>query len=307
MATKLNLEYLNSINDIITENNDNIELKFGNWITNEDILLKLKTDFEKNKPFSHCIINNFLNIEFAEKIEKTVPAYNSSDNWYTYNNPLEVKYARDDLSDFPVDIQYLFYLLSSNYFLCIMKTLTGIHNLEIDDYLHGAGIHLHPRGGRLNMHLDYEKHPISGKQRRINFILYMNKEWNESWNGATELWDSKMIHCVKKIQVNFNTALIFQTNEISWHGLPDPINCPEGMFRKSIAYYYISPLISKDDKNKVGSDKNGYRLKACYCKRPKDKYDKGIDSLYKIRPYRRITEEDLKIYCPNWNYLDDLE
>lgn len=304
MTKKLDSEYLKIINSISKEN---IEVNFGNWIKDEKIILKLKNKFSNNQPFPHCIINNFLNDEFVNKIDTVFPKYQNDNSWYTYHNPLEVKYARDNLIDFPVNLQYLFYLLSSNHFLSIMKTITGIHNLEIDDYLHGAGIHLHPRGGRLNMHLDYEKHPISGKQRRINIILYMNKEWDPSWNGATELWNSEMTECVKKSEIKFNSALIFQTNEISWHGLPEPINCPEGMFRKSIAYYYVSPLINKNDKGKVGANDEGYRLKACYCKRPKDKFDKGIDSLYKIRPFRRITQEDLNEFCPNWNYLDDLE
>ena len=50
---------------------------------------------------------------------------------------------------------------------------SALSNLEYDKYLHGAGLHKHPKYGRLNIHLDYEKHPISGKERRLNIILFI--------------------------------------------------------------------------------------------------------------------------------------
>ena len=31
------------------------------------------------------------------------------------------------------------------------------------------------RGSRLEMHLDYSIHPVSGKERRVNLIVYMNR------------------------------------------------------------------------------------------------------------------------------------
>ena len=109
------------------------------------------------------------------------------------------------------------------------------------------------------MHLDYEKHPKSGKLRRINIILYMSKNWNKEWNGQTELWDKNMEECKAKSNVVFNTALIFKTNDISWHGLPEEIKFPEGIFRKTIAYYYVSDF---------NYEKKKYRNKATYTTRP---------------------------------------
>jgi hypothetical protein len=41
------------------------------------------------------------------------------------------------------------------------------------------------------------------------------------------LWDEKMENCVVKSEIKFNTAIIFKTNEISWHGVPEVIMCPE--------------------------------------------------------------------------------
>jgi hypothetical protein len=151
------------------------------------------------------------------------------------------------------------------------------------------------------MHLDYEKHPITGKERRLNLILYLSKDWNPSWNGETQLWDEKMENCIVKSPVIFNTAIIFKTNDISWHGLPEKIICPENVYRKSFAYYYVSDLSSQEKNDKFGNDGTGYRTKATFLKRPQDLYNEKIEKLYKIRPHRRIEQKDLDEICPEWS------
>ena len=143
------------------------------------------------------------------------------------------------------------------------------------------------------MHLDYEKHPYLLKERRLNVILYLNKDWDPKWNGETQLWDKNMENCIVKSPVQFNTAIIFKTNEISWHGLPEEIKCPEGVLRKTIAYYYISDLYTPAKIEKVGNDGTGYRTKAAFIKRPSDPYCDKIETLYKIRPHRLIQQKDL--------------
>ena len=117
------------------------------------------------------------------------------------------------------------------------------------------------------------------------------------WNGQNELWNDSVSECIAKTEICFNRALIFKTNDISWHGLPNKITCPENMFRKSLAYYYVSPL-------NTNKPEETYRKKATYVKRPGDKFNLGIDTLLKIRPQRRITKEDMDLYCPNWKVED---
>jgi hypothetical protein len=121
----------------------------------------------------------------------------------------------------------------------------------------------------------------------------MSKDWKEEWNGHTELWDKDLTNCIVKSPVVFNTAIIFKTNETSWHGLPEEIKCPDDVLRKTIAYYYVSPLDSKPDENRIGNDGSGYRTKATFKKRPQDPEDELKEKLYKIRPLRLITKDDL--------------
>jgi len=267
---------------------------FGNWIQDDNNLVQLKNAFINAEPYEHIMIPNFLNEEYAEKIFNEFPTDITSSNWYEYNNPIEKKYANDKISTMPRCIKKLFNLLSCKQILEKINLLTGIENLEFDPYLHGAGLHVHSNGGKLDLHLDYEKHPYLNKERRLNIILYMSKDWQEEWNGETELWNKELTKCIKKSPVIFNTAIIFKTNEISWHGLPEEIKCPDGVLRKTIAYYYISPSDSIPDQNRIGNDGSGYRTKATFRKRPEDPYDEMKEKLYKIRPFRLITKEDLQ-------------
>ena len=281
--TKIDNSYLEKIN------NQNILPYFGDWVNNVN---KLKNQFTNAEPFENIIIPNFLDKDYAELLYKQFPE--SCENWHKYENPLEVKYAFDNIHQLPDELKNLFYYLSSKQMTQVFSLLTDIETLEYDPFLHGSGLHAHPKHGRLNLHLDYEKHPHSGKERRINVILYLSKDWNSSWNGATELWDKNLEKCVVSSPVVFNTAIIFKTNDISYHGLPNKITCPENMLRKSFAYYYVSSLNSKKKEEE-------YRKKATYVSRPQDKHDARIEKLFKIRSLRRITKEDLKEIIPEWS------
>jgi len=265
---------------------------FGEWVNN---IPELNKKFINNDPFPHLIIENFLNAEFMEKISTEFP--NNYDSWHKYNNPLEVKYAYDIVSNFPENIKVLFDVFKSEKMIELISQISSIPSLEADPKLHGCGLHAHPKNGRLFVHLDYEKHPIlQNKERRINIILYVSKNWKPEWNGATELWNNKL---VKKSEVIFNNALIFQTNDISWHGIPEKINCPENEFRKTIAYYYLSPIVSETKTDKIGNDGSGYRSKATYINVGEP--DSRIDEFIKIRPHRRIEKEDIDKIWPTWN------
>jgi len=265
---------------------------FGNWITDDELKIT-------SEPYDHIIIDNFIDLEYYTKIQSSFPT-EPNNKWWRYNTPLEVKYTYDNLDELSAPIKNVFYALSHELIINKLKQLFNIPNLEHDPYCHGAGLHMHPRYGRLNMHLDYEVHPITNKQRRLNIILYLNDDWQQSWNGDTQLWNRAMTECVIRSYPKSNTAIIFVTTEQSWHGVPEIIKCPENMYRKTIAFYYVSEIQNKSDLDKKGAASDGYRKKAVFTKLPSDKYDEKMEALYKIRPYRLITQDDLDKYFPNW-------
>jgi hypothetical protein len=280
----------------IVEDGFKVEDLLGDWIEKLDTLC-----FQEAQPFPHVVIPNFFREDVAQLLFEEFPDPSQDGDWHRYHNPIEVKLAMDNIVAMPNRFRQTFYELSTSHVVNIFSTMSGILNLTHDPYLHGAGIHAHPRHGRLHMHLDYEKHPIlTDYQRRLNVIVYLSKEWNPDWKGSTELWDQAMQHCKVRSEVQFNTAIIFQTNEVSWHGVPDKIQCPPHIFRKTLAYYYISPLENSPNQNKFGAVKDGYRIKAAFRRRPFDPRNPILDKLYKIRPYRRISSLDLQKLWPSW-------
>lgn len=206
---------------------------FGKWLNNDNLIIK-------DLPFKHIIIDNFLNDDTYENLYKKFPI-KSDKHWWKYDNPLEVKYAFDNIKILDFDIQNIFYALSHNIIINKLRKLFNISNLEYDPYCHGGGLHIYPKNGRLLPHLDYEIHPKTNKQRRLNIILYLNNNWKKEWNGATELFGD----INKKIYPKKNSAIIFTTNENSLHGVPDIIKCPNNIDRKSLAFYYVSNIINE--------------------------------------------------------------
>lgn len=195
-------------------------------------------------PFDHWVVDNFLPTETAKQLSNEFMDYNHS-KWYCYNNPLENKKTCNDWWEFPPKTYELFMHLSSSDFVQKVKSLTGIEFLYPDIGLHGAGWHIHGTGGKLNVHLDYSIHPKLNLQRKLNLILYLTEDWDANWGGGLELWShdnqkNRPKKCEKVVDNVFNRAIIFDTTQRSWHGFPEPITCPEGTYRKSIAFYYLT-------------------------------------------------------------------
>ena len=202
---------------------------------------KRVADWEFANPFSHLIIDDFLEKEFAIQIAKEFPQFNDP-SWKIYNNPLEIKKLQNHWDMFGVNTYRLISYLNSREFIDKLECLTNC-SLYPDIGLNGGGLHTHKSGGKLNTHLDYSIHPKLGLERRLNLILYITPNWQEKWGGALGLWNSdiagKPDKLVKSIVPKFNRAVLFDTTQHSWHGLPAPISCPEAVTRNSIAVYYL--------------------------------------------------------------------
>ena len=206
---------------------------------------KLSKEFQEAKPFRHCIIDNFFEDITALDLSNEFPDYNDPNIWSVYRNAIENKKLTPHWDLFPAKTYQAFTLMNTPGFVESVRLITGIPDLVADYSMHGGGWHMHGRGGKLNMHKDYSIHPKLGMERRINIIIYMTPDWKEEWNGGLEFWshDSEKNlpkECVTKVYNKFNRAVLFDTTQNSWHGLPTEIVCPEGVYRKSLAIYYIS-------------------------------------------------------------------
>jgi hypothetical protein len=199
-----------------------------------------------DEPFTHFVIDDFLDEQTANDLSQEFADFHSND-WYVYENPLEVKKTINNWYSFPPKTYKFFSYLNSSQFVNELKQLTSVENLYCDQGLHGAGWHIHGKGGKLNVHLDYEIHPKLDLMRRYNLIYYLNKDWNPDWGGNLEFWshdenNNQPKEKITTIECKFNRAVLFDTTQNSWHGFSNPINCPEGVYRKSIAVYYLSDV-----------------------------------------------------------------
>jgi hypothetical protein len=142
--------------------------------------------------------------------------------------------------------QFVAYLNSPG-FIEELEEITGVQNLHGDPELRGGGIHAIGRGGFLKLHTDFNWHPSLNMHRRLNLLVYLNEPWESNWNGAVELWDEKVENKLFSLEPRLGNALIFETNDVSYHGHPDPLKTPDGIFRKSIAMYYYTPSRPNSD------------------------------------------------------------
>jgi hypothetical protein len=211
----------------------------------------LRREFRENQPYPHVHLKEFLDADVAAEMSTEFPGL-ATDAWTRYKHPNENKLGLAKRSLFPQLLGDVVDELNSAPFVHWLSQLTGIPNLVSDDMLEGGGLHQSGTGGFLNVHTDFSNHHYHKNWRRqVNLILYLNPGWQEPWGGALELWDRDMRRCVTKVPPLFNEALIFRTDEISYHGFPDPLRCPEGESRKSLALYYYT--VESGDAVKVHS------------------------------------------------------
>jgi hypothetical protein len=196
-------------------------------------------------PFPHVVIDEFLPTEVAELCLREFPTagINGSVTYDRAQERLKSQYNPDELSP---AVRTLFYTFNSRPFIRLVENITGIKGLIPDPYYLGAGFHELSQGGYLAMHADFNHHKVMNLERRLNLLIYLNKDWQPEFGGQLELWDDDMKNCVKSIVPLYNRCVIFSTTSRSWHGNPNPVNHPAGTTRKSIALYYYTATWSDE-------------------------------------------------------------
>ncbi len=192
-------------------------------------------------PFPHFCIDNFLDEGFAEDIYQSFPSFGEAKavgrEFTTVNE--EEKIQITDSTKFAPPIARLNDLLASQEFTELMSYVFDIPNLIDDPALMGGGIHETDTGGRLDVHVDFNFMEERKWHRRLNILIYFNKDWKEEYGGYLDIWDKDVKKCYGSFAPVFNRAFGFTTNEISFHGVT-PLVCPQGIVRRSFAAYYYT-------------------------------------------------------------------
>lgn len=198
------------------------------------------SSYQNAEGFPHIVIDDFLTPEQAEELWRAIPPIDN-DTWINYLHVNEKKYGLNKRDALPAPVLALIDRLNSPEFLAYVSDITGIPNLKADHKLEGGGLHQIPKGGFLNLHADFTTHPHNRHwRRRLNILIYMNKDWKDEYGGHLELWTRDMKRQFRKIAPVFNRCVIFTTDKDTFHGHPDPLTCPDGMTRKSLALYYFT-------------------------------------------------------------------
>jgi hypothetical protein len=198
-----------------------------------------RQSYREASPFPNIVLDDFLDEGLLRRVAMEVETMDRS-GWHRTMNERERKLSTEDESAFGHFTRRVFATLNSSAFVTFLEELTGIDGLIADPHLRGGGLHEIERGGLLGVHADFNFYKRMRVWRRLNVLVYLNTEWDEAWGGHLELWDADGKTCVKRIAPTFNRMVVFDTSSRSYHGHPHPLNCPEGVSRKSVALYYYT-------------------------------------------------------------------
>ncbi len=201
---------------------------------------ELSAVYAQSKPFPHIVIDDFLPRNLIDNIYSGFPvdATNNEKHFESGYRGLHKRQINPNFCNSYIKNIFLFF--NSAPMLQFLEKLTSIQGLIPDPYFNGGGFHELKSGGFLGIHSDFRVNEHLRAERRLNMIVYLNKDWRENYGGNLELWDAKMKTCIQKISPIYNRCVIFNTDKDSNHGHPEPLSTPEDITRKSIALYYYT-------------------------------------------------------------------
>lgn len=200
---------------------------------------ELAEDYAAADPFPHIMIDNFLPEAAINLCLDQFPKKPDADSQSFDRDQERFKTSfHPDYMEPP--LRRLFYSFNSRPFIKVIENITGIRGLIPDPYFLGGGFHEIGNGGHLSMHADFNHHKPLDLERRINVLIYLNRDWKDEYGGQLELWRTDMSERVQSITPIANRCVIFTTTSDSMHGNPQPVAHPAGVTRKSIALYYYT-------------------------------------------------------------------
>ncbi len=200
-------------------------------------------DFRNAQPYRHIVIDDFFEADYAKRLLAEFPPFERG-NARNEAGELGGKSTVERIRELGPSFAALDDLIQTPEFLGLVSRITGIPDLLYDPWYFGGGTHENREGQDLDPHIDFNRHPMEPWHRRLNLIVYLNPEWDDAWGGSLEVHSDprRTDNQVKLVTPLFNRCVIFETNEISWHGF-SRISLPESrreLSRRSIALYFYT-------------------------------------------------------------------
>lgn len=201
---------------------------------------ELREEYLAARPWPHVVVADLLPVDALEAVVDEIRDLDP-DEMEQSSSRRHVKRELSDVSRSGPATRRVLDLLDSDAFVRFLSDLTGVPGLVPDPDHIGAGIHETPPGGYTMIHVDFPAHPVTRLHHRVNVLLYLNQDWEDDWGGHLELWPHHMRAMGRRVRPSFNSTVIFATDASTFHGLPEPVACPPGRSRISLAAYYYSP------------------------------------------------------------------
>ena len=201
-------------------------------------------DYAAASPFAHAVFDQAWEPQLLDDCKREIASFDGWAGQKDFFGSRKKRYC-GDIEALPPSVAGLIREASSPAFLDWLSALTGEQALLPDPYLEGGGIHQIVSGGFLKVHADFNWNKRLQLYRRLNVLIYLNPGWDERWGGALELWHPNLSACARRVFPHHNTMVVFTTDDHSFHGHPQPLECPEHVTRDSIALYYYSPIRPK--------------------------------------------------------------
>ena len=199
-----------------------------------------RESFAAAAPFPHVVVDGLFPQEAVDDVLKEFPEPSARTDWIRLYDETSAKLAMPHDWTMGPSTRHLLNQFNSAAFVNFLEHLSGIEGLIPDPHYGGGGLHQMESGGYLKVHADFNRHGGLRLDRRLNVLLYLNRDWDDGWGGQLELWDKTMTSCVQRISPIFNRMVVFATTDLSYHGLPEPLQCPSTVTRRSLALYYYT-------------------------------------------------------------------
>jgi Rps23 Pro-64 3,4-dihydroxylase Tpa1-like proline 4-hydroxylase len=241
----------------------------------------LRSEYANAKPWPHVAVEDVFPEELLDSIAAECAGLDET-CLITSNDARQVK--QEASGGLGPATEHFLALVESARFREFISTVTGVHNLLPDPTHKFAGAHRTPPGGFTKIHRDFAVHPASGLFHRVNLLVYLNRNWPDSYGGSLELWPSDMSAIGRRIFPRFNTMVLWETHDATLHGLPDPVACPSDRMRLSVACYYYTkePRVAAPGERRV----------RYWAARPGD--DRSIERMGWQDRVRNVTPEPLR-------------
>jgi Rps23 Pro-64 3,4-dihydroxylase Tpa1-like proline 4-hydroxylase len=241
----------------------------------------LRQEYVAAKPWPHVVVENGFPEDLLDAIASEITKIDQAH----IISSLDDRQIKQEASDgFGPATRHFLEIVDSESFRDFISTVTGVNNLLSDPTHKLAGAHRTPPGGYTKIHRDFEVHPDTGLFHRVNLLVYLNRDWPDSYGGSLELWPSDMSAVGRRVIPRFNTMVLWETHGGTLHGLPDPVTCPPNRMRLSVVSYYYT----KEHRSAAA----GERRARYWAARPGE--DLPIEQVGWLDRVRAVTPEPLK-------------